>query len=116
MHEPAATAFHFIDPSTGSTTPCTSPSQAPVRTDEQQTQLHLLVRRHAEVARNGSVARIGVPKFAEPTAEFPHGFEVKLDGTEAGRLLLVRLVLSVRSGNEVSNSADVERVVSVRDV
>ncbi|MBI5851911.1 MAG: hypothetical protein HZB39_12925 [Planctomycetes bacterium] len=77
---------------------------------------HLLERAKLGVARNGRIGAVRVPAYAHDLPGHPHGFEIKLDGDGAGRLLLVRLVVAgeVRPGEPPVASA-VERLVSVRE-
>lgn len=59
------------------------------------TNLRLLQARHIQVARNGAMGNIPVPKYGlpDPGGNFPAGFEIKVDGPGKGKLLMLRLAL-----------------------
>jgi hypothetical protein len=59
----------------------------------EESRTRLLGRHAVGVAPNGSPPQVGVPAFAQVYGDYPHGFEVKVDGGGGGRLLLVRLAL-----------------------
>ena len=76
----------------------------------------LLERAGLGVARNGKLGAVRVPGYAHELPGYPHGFEVKLDGDGAGRLLLVRLVAGAElKPGEAPVAAAVERLVSIRE-
>jgi hypothetical protein len=82
--------------------------------DPEFSEAGILGRRHIGVAANQSVT-IPVPRYAQTTANFPHGFEVKHDGTGSGDLILVRLVVSAPDGRGRSMaSAEASRQVAFR--
>ena len=64
-----------------------------VPADEIASESAIAGRRHVGVAANGTRSP-RVPWFAEESATFPHGFEIKRDGDGAADLVFVRLVLS----------------------
>ncbi len=54
----------------------------------------LLQSNRMSIATNNSLPSISVPGLAIANGEFPGGFEVKVDGTAAGRMILVRMVVT----------------------
>ncbi|MCA8941940.1 MAG: prepilin-type N-terminal cleavage/methylation domain-containing protein [Planctomycetes bacterium] len=112
--KPADAAFYTLDASRGQMDLATA-SQKPVRQADDLSIRNMLADRHVEIAENGT-GRVAVPKFARPESGFPHGFEIRIDGPGSGRLVLIRLVVSKRTGDRVTNSAQVLRIVPLRDV
>ncbi|MEM7204294.1 MAG: prepilin-type N-terminal cleavage/methylation domain-containing protein [Planctomycetota bacterium] len=100
-----------------------SPTSAPERLAAEarlpgagrQAELRLLHARRAAIAPNGARAPLTVPCYARPTATFPHGFELKVDGTGLGGLLLVRLALVGTSRGGSDHRSLTERRLSFRD-
>ena len=82
----------------------------------REVQSALLERARLVIARNGAAMNVPVPLYAHALSDYPHGFEVKLDGDGTGRLVLVRLVVGspLRPG-ERPVFASVERLISVRE-
>ncbi|MGE0143323.1 MAG: type II secretion system protein J [Planctomycetota bacterium] len=75
-----------------------------------------LLRSRLMVASNGSAGSDPVPRYAHELPNYPHGFEVKIDGDGTGRLVLVRLVVvSAPAVGERPVRAAVERLISVRE-
>lgn len=112
--EVASLAFYNLDARTGAMTLATA-ADKPVRQAVDLSIEEMLVARHLEIAENGSV-RMAVPKFATEGPNFPHGFEVRIDGPGTGRLVLIRLVVAKRAGDRIANAADVVRIVPLRDI
>lgn len=114
----AASAFHQISGETGTMMPyvgeLSTGAAPPVLTDEVMSAGELLARRGLEIAENGGT-RVPVPMFAVPVENFPHGFEVKIDGPGSGRLLLVRVVIAKRRANQITNMTAVKRLMGLRD-
>jgi type II secretory pathway pseudopilin PulG len=52
-----------------------------------------LADRRMRVVPNEGITQLPVPEFATPFGEHPGGFEVKIDGSEQGKLVLLRLVV-----------------------
>ncbi len=61
--------------------------------DEDDTLSRPLATRRAQLAANGVAGPHHVPAFATANGMFPSGFEIKVDGGDGGRLLLLRLVV-----------------------
>lgn len=75
-----------------------------------------LLRSRLMVASNGLTGSEPVPRYAHELPDYPHGFEVKIDGDGTGRLVLVRLVVvSAPAVGERPVRAAVERLISVRE-
>lgn len=86
-----------------------------VEGDRDNNQREILARQRLQVARNASLPAIDVPMYAQATATFPHGFEVKIDGSGTGQLVMLRLVLtSMPSAERAPNHAEIVRLVSVK--
>lgn len=62
--------------------------------DQTEQRSALLHNHRMSLATNGSLPNIAVPGYAVAEGGFPGGFEVKVDGTATGRMILVRLVVS----------------------
>ena len=60
---------------------------------------------------NGSLHGIKVPEFARAVGRFPNGFEVKIDGTGAGKLVLFRYVVESTVQNKRKVFSEVRRMV-----
>ncbi|MFO1050872.1 MAG: hypothetical protein U1F36_01495 [Planctomycetota bacterium] len=92
------------------------PPGARIPADVAPPRREMLSHARLQVARNGSGGGVPVPLYAHEFPDYPHGFEIKVDGNGAGRLVYLRLV--VRSPEMVDErpvQAVVERVISVRE-
>lgn len=78
-------------------------------------RLRMLGRRGVSVAENGSIPNVHVPALGQVLGDYPHGFEVKIDGDGAGQLVLARLTLTFRrSDADDLVHSEVERLVPHR--
>lgn len=60
--------------------------------------------RHLAIAPNGCEAPHRVPAYARSNGAFPGGFELKIDGAAAGKLVLLRMVTQSTLGARVTTS------------
>jgi hypothetical protein len=99
----------------GSLTPAAESSVRLPRSEEN-TRMRLLAGMRMELPRNASLMNVKIPAYAQATAssEFPMGFEVKIDGVSAGRMVLVRLVVAGGVAGTFKNSFEVVRVTNCR--
>jgi hypothetical protein len=94
--EPPAALRHLKQD--GSTHPFGAGDRLPA--DPAGSDLRMLSRRNFAVARNGARKPIRVPMFARAREGFPHGFEVKVDGTGSGGLVAIQLaVVATKAGS-----------------
>jgi prepilin-type N-terminal cleavage/methylation domain-containing protein len=110
----AGSEFFRIQPGSGELIPMDRTSER-VGADPEQVQFELLSRRAAEIASNGGVTSFAVPAYAHARDDFPHGFEIKVDASGVGQLVLVRMVVALRQGGHVSNSTEMIRLISLRE-
>jgi hypothetical protein len=88
------------------------PTGTPVRGDEDQDISRPFARRSMRLAGNHSLHSIKVPEFARAAGHFPDGFEVKIDGTGNGKLVLLRFVVESTVQNKRKVFSEVRRMVS----
>lgn len=74
----------------------------------------LLANSGLQVAPNGKVGRLTVPRYARADGDFPAGFEVKVDGGTTGKLMLLRLVLCREAEGSDDNFAEIVRLIPCR--
>jgi hypothetical protein len=61
--------------------------------EQAELRTALLQAHRMGIAANDALPSIPVPAYAIAAGQFPGGFEVKVDGTASGRMILVRLVV-----------------------
>lgn len=71
-------------------------------------------KRRMRVAKNGDATKFPAPLYARPSGAFPGGFELKLDGAEQGKLLLLRLVIETDSPNGRAIRGEARRVLATQ--
>lgn len=69
-------------------------------------------RRSMRLAENGGLPGMPVPEFATPSGSFPGGFEVKVDGTSNGRLVLFRIVVESLTEGRRKVASEVRRMIN----
>ena len=67
--------------------------------------------RRMRVAANGDANKHPTPLYARPVGAFPGGFELKLDGAQQGKLLLLRMVVEADSPQGRSVRAEIRRLL-----
>ena len=82
----------------------------PVTGREDPDYSRMLRARRIQIAENGAEIPHDVPAFAVAETNFPHGFEVKVDGSSAGKLVLVRMVMRSRDGRVRTASHEIHRL------
>lgn len=87
------------------------PLSALVNGSESESISRPFARRLMRLAANGSLHGIKVPEFAKPAGRFPNGFEVKIDGTGTGKLVLFRYVVESTVQNRRKVFSEVRRMV-----
>ncbi len=70
--------------------------------------------RRMRVAQNGDSTRFPTPLYAQPLGAFPGGFELKLDGAEQGKLLLLRMVIESDAAQGRPVRAEARRVLATQ--
>ncbi len=85
-----------------------------VTVDPEQSRFSIFATKAVGVAPNGFSKQVRTPFYAEPRVGFPHGFEVKIDGSGMGRLLLIRLALTSNRLGRLPNSSTVSRLTAIR--
>jgi hypothetical protein len=68
------------------------PADRPIPGAEDRAASRPFARRQMQLAPNGTGGEHRVPLYARESGAFPGGFEIKIDGASAGKLLLLRLV------------------------
>ncbi|HLQ36851.1 MAG TPA: hypothetical protein VK348_03555 [Planctomycetota bacterium] len=78
----------------------------------------LLSFRHHSVASNYARANMGVARFGlvQTLSDYPHGFEVQIVGPNAGREVLLHLVLASTNRRGQVAWSDMQAVVDARDL
>lgn len=70
--------------------------------------------RHLRLAQNGTTGRFAIPLYARTFGTFPGGFEVKIDGASAGKLLLLRMIVEVDTPQGHTVQTEVRRLLSTK--
>jgi len=70
--------------------------------------------RRMRIASNGDATKHPAPLYARPVGAFPGGFELKLDGADQGKLLLLRMVVEADSPQGRSVRTEVQRVLATQ--
>lgn len=81
---------------------------------EDPTLSRTLGQRHMRIAANGSLHSIAVPEFANISGTFPGGFEVKVDGGSAGKLVLFRLAVESTLKHQRQVCGELRRMISTQ--
>ena len=84
---------------------------AKVRGQEDADNSRPFARRAMRLAGNNTLHGIQVPAFAHAEGHFPDGFEVKIDGTGNGKLVLLRFVVESTVQNKRRVFSEVRRMV-----
>jgi type II secretory pathway pseudopilin PulG len=79
---------------------------------EHEVSSRPFARRGMRVAANGSLEHVRIPEFAIANGSFPGGFEIKVDGTASGCLVLVRMVVESNLQLRRRVHGEVRRVIS----
>jgi hypothetical protein len=66
------------------------------------------------IASNGDATKHPAPLYARPVGTFPGGFELKLDGADQGKLLLLRMVVEADSPQGRSVRTEARRVLATQ--
>ncbi len=112
VNAPAATGL-FAIAENGVLTPL--PASVKLPGDATQARSSVVGSRQIHLAGNGTKLKVPVPLYAVPLPQgFPGGFELKVDGPGAGKLVLLRLVLRSGAGDSRDNFAEIVRLVSCR--
>lgn len=70
--------------------------------------------RRMRVSQNGEQTKFPTPLYARPVGAFPGGFEIKVDGAEQGKLLLLRMVVEADAAQGRPVRAEARRVLATQ--
>lgn len=69
-------------------------------------------KRRMRLAGNGKAGRWNVPAYAKADGTFPCGFEIKIDGSAAGKLLMLRMIAESASPTSQDVAVEIQRFFS----
>ena len=96
----------------GELTPLTITERIPCTEDDASSRP--FTTRNLRLSQNGKSGRFTTPLYARAFGTFPGGFEIKLDGASAGKLLMLRMIVETDTPQGRTVQTEVRRLLSTK--